>query len=447
MATLTVQVDFSYQTDSKSLDSIKSCLSQMIRLGKIDIFATSASTLEKLFLDLPKSAPQLHTFCITLNRFSESEFTIPEEFLTDTERLQCVHLQGCKIGWDSPLLTGLTRLTLHDSLKDNASTIQFLHALQRMPSLTNLDLEDSIPHDSGETSAYPVVDLPCLQLFRISSYVGAVTTALRHITVLPTVVMCLECKDTQFTQFTQIDLSDFLSVLAAKFLSLLVFRSLRVTDLLDGIRCQAAVQEFVCPPSQLDLTLTWGTSLLPNDPGSYATILTAVFDSMTLRALTHLHLSTPLTIANTWINISAKLPLLEWVHLSCTAHPFLTALVHKTKGAENSIAAYRTVCFPKLRYICLNGNDFTGKHFNSISVDTLMECLMERCERNAEVQELYLENCYNLSEDDVEGLREIVVNVERDGIEQAFYEPEEERDYDSDGNIIDWDSDYNDYYD
>ena len=432
MATLTVQVDFSYQTDSRNLDSIKSCLSQMIRLGKIDISATSASTLEKLFLDLPKSAPQLHTFCITIHHFSESEFTIPEEFLTDTERLQCVHLQGCKIGWDSPLLTGLTRLALYDSLKDNASTIQFLHALQRMPSLTNLDLEDSIPHDSGETSAYPVVDLPCLQLLRISSYVGAVTTALRYITVPSTVVMCLECKD---TQFTQIDFSDFLSVLAAKFLSLLVFRSLRVTDLLDGVRCQAAVQDFVCSPSQLDLTLTWGTSLLPNDPGSYATVLTAVFDSMTLRALTHLRLSIPLAIANTWVKISAKLPLLEWVHLNCTAHPFLTALVHKTKGAENSIAAYRTVCFPKLRYICLNGNDFAGKHFNSISVDTLMECLMERCERNAEVQELHLENCYNLSEDDIEGLREIVVNVEWDGIEENFYEP--------DGDTIE----YHDYYD
>ena len=65
--------------------------------------------LEKILRDLPKSAPQLHTLCIQL--FSGAEcFSIDEDFLYDTERLQCVELTNCKISWDSQLLTGLTSL-------------------------------------------------------------------------------------------------------------------------------------------------------------------------------------------------------------------------------------------------------------------------------------------------------------------------------------------------
>ena len=116
--------------------------------------------LIKFFWDLPKSAPQLHTFCI--GRYSSGRvgtaFSILEDFLYDTERpsLQRVELINCKISWDSRLLTDLTRLCLEDSLKTNSSIIQFLLALQRMPALTDLPLKDSIPDDSEGPSTHPV---------------------------------------------------------------------------------------------------------------------------------------------------------------------------------------------------------------------------------------------------------------------------------------------------
>jgi len=93
-----------------------------------------------------------------------------------------------------------------------------------------------------------------------------------------------------------------------------------------------------------------------------------------------------------------------------------------------------------------------GTRFDSISVDGLMDILMERYERNAGIQALQLEDCHNILEDDVESLREIVVDVDWDGIEQGFSDEydSEERDYDSDGNTIDefgdYDYDYDDYY-
>ena len=73
--------------------------------------------------------------------------------------------------------------------------------------------------------------------------------------------------------------------------------------------------------------------------------------------------------------------------------------------------------FPKLRYIHLIGTDFFVTSSRKISIDMLLDYLMERCERNAEVQTLSLDDCNHISSDDIERLREIVVDVIWDGVE------------------------------
>ncbi|KAF8806753.1 hypothetical protein BYT27DRAFT_7190406 [Phlegmacium glaucopus] len=436
MAKLAIQVDLPYQ----SLNS------RMIPPG---------STLKQLFRDIPKSAPQLNT--LRINNASPPTgpaFTIQEDFFSDTERLRCVHLTKCKIGWDSRLLIGLTRLTLHNTLKDHSSSsiLQFLHALQRMPALTDLDLEDSIPHDSGELSTCPVADLPCLRVLRMSSDVGPMTTALPELTLI--------CRETQSDQF---DFSPFLSVLAAKFLPSLVIRSLSLQNLdviatyHHGLRFKVwsttTIHDFFRysyrpGPPRLELVLAWPDTYHSFD--SYAKALTATFDAMHLRTLTQLKLSTSGHInSNTWLKTFARLPLLEQVHVKGrAAHSFLDALVYKLKAANTLIAAYRRVSFPRLRYICMDGTDFDGTNLDSvILVDKLMDCLMERYERNAEVQELCLDDCYNIEPIHVKLLGEIVVHVDWDGGVQGLsdeYDSEEGRDYDSDGNSINNDYDHDD---
>ncbi|KAF8806752.1 hypothetical protein BYT27DRAFT_7190405 [Phlegmacium glaucopus] len=465
MAKLAIQVDLTYQsTNPKVLDPIRLCLSQMTRLEEIHVFGALGSTLQQLFQDIPKSAPQLHT--LRINNASPPTgpaFTIQEDFLSDAERLRCVHLTKCKIGWDSRLLTGLTRLTLHDSLKDHSSSsiLQFLHALQRMPALTDLDLEDSIPHDSGELSTYPVADLPCLRVLRMSLGVGPMTAALRHITFPSEAELTLICKETQSDQF---DFSPFLSVLAAKFLPSLVIRSLSLQNLdatatHNGLRFKVwsttTIHDFFRyshrpGPPRLELVLTWPAPPLPHSLQTYAKALTATFDAMDLRALTQLELSTSYHIdSNTLLKTFAKLSLLERVHVKgSAAESFITALVHKSKAANTSIAAYHTVSFPKLRYICMDDANFGDRRLGSISVDKLMDCLMERYERNAEVQELCIDDCHNIRYPGVKSLGEIVVRVDWDRIMQGLsdeYDSEEEKDYDSDGNTIDDDYDHDHY--
>ena len=348
MAKLTIRSNLSLEASNpKTIETIRSCLNEMNRVEEINLTSIQALKLEEIFRDLPKSAPQLHTLCIGVGGFSYystgTGFSIPEDFLCDTDRLRRVELTKYKISWDSRLLTGLTRLTLEDSLNANSSITQFLHALQQMPALTDLHLKDSIPNDSNSPSTYPVVDLPCLRVLRISSVVGPLTTVLRHINFPHSAMLNLTCKE---NQSTQIDFSNFLSVLATKFLSSLVIRSLslRVPDDMVGPQTHglefyfwttAFIQDCFPPASspisqaQLQLVLTWPTP----QRDSHVKVLTCAFDAMSLAFLTQLQISTLDCIDSmTWIKTFGKLPLLERVCMqgSYTPYSFLEALVYKT---------------------------------------------------------------------------------------------------------------------
>jgi F-box-like len=418
-AKLTIQLDLLLgKSKTKTIiETARSCLYEMNRVEEIELSAMLGGILDELFRDLPnKSAPQLHTLCIRM--FSRTAFSIHEDFLYDTERLQRVELINCKISWDSRLLTGLTRLTLKNSLKANSSTIiQVLHALRRMPALTHLDLNDSIPGGLEGPSTYAVVDLPCLRVLNILSDVGALTAFLRHISFPHSTILDLTCLEDYFTEF---DFTKFLSVLATKSLSTLVIRSLRLGFPDDSemdpeglefhLRTTALIQDcFPSPPisqSQLHLDVTWSSS----QPHIYVRALTCAFDVMSLSFLTQLRISTSDEIdSQTWVNTFGKLPLLERVCVQgLEPYSFLEALVYNTKAAEKSKRAYCNVSFPKLRYIHLVGTDFANSP--STSVDALLDYLMERYERNAEIQVLRLEHCCILS-DDVERLKEVVVDV------------------------------------
>jgi len=174
---------------------------------------------------------------------------------------------------------------------------------------------------------------------------------------------------------------------------------------------------------------------------------------MNLPFLTQLQISTLDYIdSQTWVKTFGKLPLLERVCLESHApqshapHSFLEAMVYKTDTAEKSKTSYHNISFPNLRYIHLEGVDFFPKSSMSLSVNMLLDCLMERCERNAEIQVLRLDDCYFIASDEVEKLKEIVVDVIWDGVQQKVSEDSEE-DYDSDNrDVIDeLEYDYDDF--
>ena len=419
-ANLTIRTSPSLDTsDPKNIEIVRSCLYEMERVAEIKFTAIPASKLKKILQDLPKSAPQLHTLCLR-PFYSDTPFSILDDFLCDTELLQHVELINCKISWDSQLLTDLTHLRLQDSLKENSSIVQVLHALKRMPALTDLHLVDSIPDESEGLSNYPDVDLPCLRVLNISSGVGSLTAVLRHITFPSSATLRLTCIE---NQSTLIDFSDFLSVLAMKFLSTLDIRSLSLRvangidiDCLEFSLWTTALIQHCCltHQSHLQLILNWPKS----QPHNYVKVLTCAFDAMSLSFLTHLQISTSylnLIDSQTWIKTFGKLPLLERVCVQRSASvlpPLLEALVYKTREIEESEAAYHNVSFPKLRHIHL-----VDIQFKFVMADALLDCLMERYERNAGVEVLRLDDCYDISSDMVERLKEVVDDVIWDGIE------------------------------
>ena len=433
MAKLTIRSAPSFHASNpKTIETVRSCLNQMNRVEEINLHPITGSTLKEIFRDLSKSAPQLHTLCIGVgDPLFRSEFSIPEDFLYDTERLQCVNLTRCKINWDSRLLTGLTRLTLENSLNANSSILQFLHALQRMPALTDLHLSDSIPDDSEGLSTYPVVDLPCLRVLNVLSGVCPLTAALRHITFPHSAILNLTCKE---NQSGQIDFSNFLSVLSAKFLSSLVIQSLslRAPDEfhIPGLKFNLWTTSFTdCFPSpssltsecQLQLVLTWPTS---RHHYNHDKALSSAFDAMNLPFLTQLQISTLGYISfQTWVKTFGRLPLLEQVCVrpggGSLPHLFFKALIYITKAAEQSKSAYRVVSLPKLRYIHLDGVDFDTTD-PTPSIDILIDCLMERCGGKVGVRMLRLDGCYSLLSEDVKRLEEIVVDVIWDGVEKSM---------------------------
>ena len=109
-AKLTIRSDLTFDNLnqlSNPIEAVRLCLYEMNHVEEIDFNLTEipGSVLEKNFRDLPRSAPQFHTLCITPRYFSGTAFSIHEDFLYDTERLQRVKLINCKISWGSRLLT------------------------------------------------------------------------------------------------------------------------------------------------------------------------------------------------------------------------------------------------------------------------------------------------------------------------------------------------------
>jgi len=252
-------------------------------------------------------------------------------------------------------------------------------------------------------------------------------------------------------QSTVTDFSNFLSVLDTKFLSSLAIRRLCLRGAIDNMShtefyfwTTAIIRD--CPPSltsqsQLQLVLTWPwLQIRFRDPDVKA--LTCVFNAMNLHFLTQLRITAKNVIDPwTWTKTFGMLPLLERVYVQENAiYSLFAALLYK---ADTSKTAYFNVSFPKLRYIHVNDADF------ALRVDRLLDWLMERYERNAEVQVLRLVDCYNISASDIERLKEVVVDVIWDGVEQRTHEKrKKERIFDNEGNIdtiVDLDYDNGDF--
>jgi len=450
MASLTIKADLTWVTP-KILESVQVALRHSPRIRELGLIASS-TTLDKLFYSSPISLPNVHSLSLAVPRKERFGiafgYIIPETVLDgDLPYLRRLELTKCNISWDSSLLSDLTHLKICDVSSVARSTInQVLDALERMPALEILDLHEALPLvPDGVTPTLPVdriVALPRLSHIAISSSVPECASLLQRITIPDTATLKLACKGTDSTDH---DFSTIFSALPrlrgirpdndekvfGKPLQVLHVQNAMPTSVLVQGWSIAPTSREVIPrsPPRIELQLSWPRY----DPSVLEEVMTAACKSLPLVHLRFLRLShldhvTPLA----WADTFGTLPKLNTLHVIANSpYSLITSLcgplADTQKVTTSPILRRRkpAINFPHLRTLILEAANFKYK---GMAVDELRDCLMKRCEYKAEVQELRLDDCSYLLYEDVDLLKEIVVDVEWDGVEQGFTDDESDED-------------------
>ncbi|KAJ7504369.1 hypothetical protein B0H11DRAFT_1710232, partial [Mycena galericulata] len=432
MAPLTIKADLTYMTP-KMVSTVHSSLVQISRIGELDVRTGSRSVPEILNLTGARCCANNLAFHRQLT-FSWQHFTLPDKFLNgEAPRLRRLELTRFFLPWDSPLMSNLIHLKIHHpGPTARPSMTDFIDALDRMPLLETLELDNALPEIAEDvtTVSAPTTRTALKHLKRIS--IGNVSAlecadALNHLSYPTSTSMKISCigETSTVAAFASLipALSNVQSAGNPKH-----FRSLFVNIGFGGmgIRAWTCFVQTGDPPATrpfLDLDLRYLRFMRAESEE----LLTFACKSLPIHGLRALSISTDMheVETKTWINTFADLPTLQTVRLHGEANTLIAALREDVflDGAAQSQSVSGGLFFPALRNLILDGADFAEP-----TLDTLESTLMERCERKQELWTLSLQDCSRLSPEDVERLEDIVAKVDWDGVEQGFTDEESEGD-------------------
>lgn len=477
MANLTIKADLICITP-KIFEAVRLALLHGPRVQELQLLATSA-TIERLLGGTSFEAPMLQSLSLAVPRYSrigsDEGATLPGNVLCgETPYLRRVELRKCNLRWDSALLSGLTHLKIHDITPSaRPTTRQLIDALERMPALEVLDLQEALPATNTilNSPSDPIIDFPRITLFTIKSSVPECNNLISRISIPSTARIQLSCSGTEATG------DDFSSIL--KFLPRTRNTSNRFDDV-DNVSEKRTVRSMqimheaplsllvqcwekaggvrvpvnTYGPIDIQLHLSCHSSTVLLDVDS---IITAVCKEISVSQLHVLRLSNTTSIEkDTWINNFGTSPYLREVHIEGNStHTFIAALraertldmpissspasatgdgflTVRRPGLRRRKSTIPHVYFPALKILRIEDANFEGIVPISKPFEDFRDCLIERYERKAEVQELMLWDCSNLAAVDVDLLREIVVDIDWDLVEQGFTDDEEYRYQDED---------------
>ncbi|KAJ6518826.1 hypothetical protein C8R45DRAFT_949358 [Mycena sanguinolenta] len=484
MAPLTVKADLTYMTP-KMIDSVHLSLAQISRIGEMDIRVGSRSVSE--ILHLTDAAPYLHTLCLMSPGFSHDDhFALESTFLNgEAPRLRRLELTRFFLSWDSPLLSNLVHLKIQNPGPPPArpSMADLIGALERMPRLETLELDRALPVIAPDVSALSVPSsrTPLSHLKRIvilNASVLECADALNHLSfngadgvATPTIKISCAAENSSRADFATL-------IPALSNVQTATARHLRTLSVVLGfggmvIRAWPCFVPTGHLPGQLpflDLDCKWLRFLRDESEE----LLAFACKLMPLRGLRSLSISTDMheLETKTWISTFGHLPTLLSIRLRGQSGQFVTALgedvvvdgvkqippppTAKPPARRMSLRRPRMedlsegLFFPALRNLILEDTDFSDP-----AVDTLETALMERCERKQELWTLTLSDCTHLASDDVTRLRNVVTDLQWDGLELGFSDDESDGDYSEFGDLYsgffyhtsddEMDSDYYDY--
>ena len=416
------------------------------RIRELSVAGVSSSTLSILLHDLQPSSLRLRS--LRLIGIYEDCLDFPASILANSEGLWDMDLVRCNIAWCSMPLTGLTSLKMSYN-STRPLWLDFITALGDMASLATLEMRDSLPlADKLHRRTSNPIKLTKLRELNLGS-----TRDIREVlNVFSSIVVpqVATIKAGGGVDGTSKNVPSFLSDFSSSFSA---FISEMSSEHSEAVFYQTLVVESTY--NDLDLE-AWKDDVKPE-----ARYITPANLDLSIHRLPYpekmLHECTkhfPLSRLKTLylsIDISqvvlrecfGNLPQLRNVTVSGKATlAFIRALIHKSRGHNRRPKVYYGVTFPALESLKITEAIFSPDHEGGFTFEELQDCLMERCNRNAEVRKLTLYDCFCLYERDVDLIREIVVDVDWDEQEDEYISEDEDEDDDEDM-YSDYYSDYN----
>nr|GAT59796.1 predicted protein [Mycena chlorophos] len=439
--------------------AFRSALSNPSRIRELNVTAITAMTAEQTqeLFGLAESAPHLTHLSLTASsRYNgASHGLLPTTFLNgDAPRLRTLRLEKVNIDWDSTLMSPtITELALRHV--NVGSPLELVAALGQMPQLESLLLEDTFPLPDTVRSSRPSTRTPLIQLKSLV-LIASSTTNLASITdVLDRLSYSLDTKMTITCCAPSKNAEVFASLL----------RNLPTVDTSET--CRLRTLYLVGTPYSLAV-LAWkrATSslaverhsalldvsihLLDANQSAINEMVTLLGKSLPIQDLRQLSATgSSLSSVRSWIHGGfGDFKCLKSMRLSKESlDAFISAAGEDVvlDGIKQVPAApavrleppRRTsrrlhpqvemlsggLFFPALRRLEIEGTAFDDGYLGRLET-----MLMARCERRQEISRLELFDCTRLRAEEVALLRDIVVDVVWDGLEEGFTESEDSYD-------------------
>ena len=442
MADLKVKID-----TYKGFPIAQSILAHVPRIQDLDLEG-APSHLEDLFRSLPKTAPRLQSLKVK-NKDTRSTCKLPKELFSQADRLKSIDILGCDIDW-AHHLTGKNSLTVL-RLKDvpntsSLSAAQFLETFAQMGSLEILDLRNALPviEAPHAVQSRPRACLPYLQELYLSCPPEQIVFFLKHVDIPPEIILDITSTGPSNASFARV-LAAVSSVLSSDENSAHIIRSLACHQSfgvsLSGYSCLEKERKSRSPERTASRTKTTVLSLsLTLDAGGTTEreeLWANVFSQLPLSNIVEANIFRNLYLTcDIMAKTLGKLPHLASLSLT-DSFPGVAKMLRETQSDYNGDSSLALLppklAFPELRTLTLC--QFSFDQVDDLPLDSLLQSLIWRYEFGAEIEKLDLQDCFRLDEDDVDLLREVVVDVFWDGVEQGYTDDEEDSD------------DYNDSYD
>ncbi|KAF9564251.1 hypothetical protein CPC08DRAFT_705425 [Agrocybe pediades] len=410
--------------DNSTTELAKDIIRQGSRLKDLSIRShrPARGKIEEILRSFPRSTPNLQSLEITHVSRSTKIICLPSDRLCDAEKLQRLSITGCGIDWVHHILNKKTLTVLKLVNITSTSTIsmpQFLQSLGDMRSIQTLELKNAfsilVPHHTSMQSQR--IALPSLRVLRLGECPAEILGFFfKHIALGKGVSMEIKSQGTDESCFMTF-LEEISSVLSSNGTDLALC-SLRI---IKATLTELSMDGFLHQPVEV---VDGETNALVQDRDRtpfFGLALTISSVSSTQQGALWINAcaTLPLTRVKSvcWscepcIPVEAinscfgTLPNLDSLTFSCEYSKVYELLLATLPSSEGTCS---TFTFPELRILTLR--DFT---LSGNSLAQLIDLLIQRYEGGLEVEKLVIRGCYEVEDEEIDLLCEVVTDVEWD---------------------------------